>query len=54
MANTTISTDLTVFDLLAALTDELPCYASPNWIVSEREDVQPNAQPFMRSRIRIP
>ena len=41
MANTTISTDLTVFDLLEALTGELPCYASPNWIVSERKDEQP-------------
>ena len=41
MANTKISTDLTVFDLLEALTGELPCYASPNWNVSARREEQP-------------
>jgi hypothetical protein len=37
MPNTKESTDLTVFDLLEALTGELPCYASPNWKVSDKE-----------------
>ncbi len=41
MANTTKPTDLTVFDLLEALTGELPCYASPNWNVSARKDERP-------------
>ena len=41
MANTTKPTDLTVFDLLEALTGELPCYASPNWNVSDKKDEQP-------------
>ena len=41
MANTTKPTDLTVFDLLEALTGELPCYASPNWNVSDRREEQP-------------
>jgi hypothetical protein len=36
MANTKKTTDLTVFDLLEALTGELPCYASPNWKVSDK------------------
>jgi hypothetical protein len=38
MANTTKPTELTVFDLLEALTGELPCYASPNWNVSDRKE----------------
>ncbi len=39
MANTRKSTEvtLTVFDLLQALTGELPCYASPNWKVSDNK-----------------
>ena len=41
MANTTKPTDLTVFALLEALTGELPCYASPNWNVSDKKDEQP-------------
>jgi hypothetical protein len=41
MANTTKPTDLTVFDLLEALTGELPCYASPNWKVSDMKEEQP-------------
>ena len=41
MANTTKPTDLTVFELLEALTGELPCYASPNWNVSDRKEEQP-------------
>ena len=41
MANTTKPTELTVFDLLEALTGELPCYASPNWNVSDKKDEQP-------------
>jgi hypothetical protein len=41
MANTTKPTDLTVFDLLEALTGELPCYASPNWNVSDTKEEQP-------------
>ena len=38
MANKQKSTDLTVFDLLEALTGELPCYASPNWNVSDMKE----------------
>ena len=41
MTNTTKPTELTVFDLLEALTGEVPCYASPNWNVSDRKDEQP-------------
>ena len=41
MAYTTKPTDLTVFDLLEALTGELPCYASLNWNVSDRKEEQP-------------
>ncbi|MEO7860673.1 MAG: hypothetical protein ABIU05_09530, partial [Nitrospirales bacterium] len=40
MANTT-KPDLMVFDLLEALTGELPCYASPNWNVSDKKNEQP-------------
>jgi hypothetical protein len=35
VANTANPTDLTVFDLLEALTGEVPCYASPNWSVPD-------------------
>ena len=40
MTNRTLSTDanLTVFDLLEALIGEMPCYASPNWNVSEKKE----------------
>ena len=40
MANTKKSTDdhLTVFDILQAVTGELPCYASPNWNVSDQKE----------------
>ena len=43
----TPSTDvnLTVFDLLEALTGEVPCYASPNWNVSEKKEEQPTQGP---------
>ena len=40
MAETTNPTELTVFDLLEAITGELPCYASPNWNVSDRKEEQ--------------
>ncbi len=38
------STDgtLTVFDILEALTGELPCYASPNWKVSGKRPAKEN------------
>ena len=45
MANTTKPTDLTVFDLLDALTGELPCYASPNWKVSDKREDRPKKSP---------
>ena len=45
MANTKKSTDLTVFDLLEALTGELPCYASPNWNVSDKKEERPTLSP---------
>lgn len=40
MANIKKSTDvnLTVFDILQAVTGELPCYASPNWNVSATKE----------------
>jgi hypothetical protein len=40
MAHTKKSTDvnLTVFDILQAVTGELPCYASPNWKVSDKKE----------------
>jgi hypothetical protein len=38
--NSTAGT-LSVFDILEALTGELPCYASPNW----KEDDQPMENP---------
>lgn len=41
MANTTKPADLSVFNLLDALTGELPCYASPNWNVTDRKEEQP-------------
>ena len=43
MANTKKSAEvnLTVFDLLQALTGELPCYASPNWEVSDKKKERP-------------
>ena len=47
MANTQKSTDLTVFDLLEALTGELPCYASPNWNVSDKKEKRPTHSPSM-------
>jgi hypothetical protein len=39
MATTKTPTDvnLTVFEILEALTGELPCYASPNWNVSDEK-----------------
>ena len=43
----TQSTDvnLTVFDLLEALTGEVPCYGSPNWNVSEKKEERPTQGP---------
>ena len=40
MASTTKSTNnnLTVFDILQAVTGELPCYASPNWKVFDKKE----------------
>ena len=45
MTNTKKSTDLTVFDLLQALTGELPCYASSNWKVFDRQEGRPTHSP---------
>lgn len=45
MAHTMKPTDLTVFDLLEALTGESPCYASPYWNVSDRREEQPTHSP---------
>lgn len=47
MANTKKSTDvnLTVFDILQAVTGELPCYASPNWNVSDKKKDLPKKSP---------
>ena len=47
MTNRTPSTDvnLTVFNLLEALTGEVPCYASPNWNVSEKKEERPTQGP---------
>ena len=47
MTNRTQSTDvnLTVFDLLEALTGEVPCYASPNWNVSDKKEERPMQSP---------
>jgi hypothetical protein len=41
MAPTNKATDLTVFDLLEALTGEVPCYATPNWNVSDKKEERP-------------
>ena len=40
MATTKPSTDinLTAFEILEAVTGELPCYASPNWKVSDKRE----------------
>ena len=48
MTNRTQSTDvnLTVFDLLEALTGEVPCYASPNWNVSDKHEERPTHSPL--------
>ena len=48
MANTKKSTDvnLTVFDILQAITGELPCYASPNWNVFDKKEDLSKAEPF--------
>ena len=47
MENTKKSTDvnLTVFDILQAVTGELPCYASPNWKVSDKKEDPPKQSP---------
>ena len=47
MTNRTQSTDVnpTVFDLLEALTGEVPCYASPNWNVSDKKEQRPTQSP---------
>lgn len=47
MTNRAQSTDvnLTVFDLLEALTGEVPCYASPTWIVSDKKEERPTQGP---------
>ena len=47
MENTKKSTDvnLTVFDILQAVTGELPCYASPNWKVSDTKEDPPKKSP---------
>lgn len=51
MTNRTPSTDanLTVFGLLEALIGEMPCYASPTWIVSDKKEAA-NARPFKGKR----
>ena len=43
MATTKKSTDvnLTVFQILEALTGELPCHASPNWEASGKKEYLP-------------
>ena len=43
----TQSTDvnLRVFNLLEALTGEVPCHASPNWNVSEKKEEHPTLGP---------
>jgi len=48
MAKTKKSTDvnLTVFDILQAVTGELPCYASPNWKVSNKKEDPSKEEPF--------
>ena len=47
MVNTKKSTDvnLTAFDILEAVTGELPCYASPNWKVSDKKEDRPKKSP---------
>ncbi len=51
MTNRAQSTDvnLRVFDLLEALTGDVPCYASPTWIVSDKKEAA-NARPFKGKR----
>ena len=43
MAKKKKSTDInvTVFEILQAVTGELPCYASPNWKVLQEESPAP-------------
>jgi hypothetical protein len=47
MALTKKSTDvnLTAFQILEALTGELPCHASPNWQVSDKKEDPPKQHP---------
>lgn len=47
MTNRAQSTDVnpTVFDLLEALTGEVPCYASPNWNVCDKKEERPMQSP---------
>jgi hypothetical protein len=47
MATTQKSTEinLTVFQILEALTGELPCHASPNWKVSNKNEDLPTQNP---------
>ncbi|MEO7858861.1 MAG: hypothetical protein ABIU05_00215 [Nitrospirales bacterium] len=45
MEHNTTDVNLTAFDLLQALTGELPCYASPNWKVSDRKEAWPKNSP---------
>ncbi len=53
MANTKKSTDvnLTAFDILEAVTGELPCYASFNWNVSDKKEDPSKKNP---SRTEMP
>ena len=45
-----IEPDITVFQILEAITGELPCHASPNWNVSYKNDDSPNKNPSVRTR----
>jgi hypothetical protein len=47
MAKTRKSTDvnLTAFQILEALTGELPCHASPDWKVSDKKEDPPKQNP---------
>jgi len=42
-----------VFDLLEALTGELPCYTSPNWNVSDKKNEQPEVAPCVWTECSI-
>jgi len=56
MANTKNSTDvnLTVFDILQAVTGELPCYASPNWQVGRQVERPAKEEAFNQGDVILP